>query len=189
MKEVFQELIKDKTFYETSSGGITLSGGEPLYQADFSSQLLRLCKENGLHTAMETSGFASCDTFLKVLRYCDLVLFDIKETSEEKHRQYTGVPLSAILKNLELLDESKIPFIIRLPIIPGFNDDNSHFIKVQNLAKKLDFCQGIQIMPYHKLGAYKYQQLGREYACQQIDEPTKEQIEQWNMLLNHPSAK
>ena len=97
-QEVFDEIVRDKAFYKTSNGGVTLSGGEPLYQAEFSTEILRLCKENGIHTAIETSGFASPNALVSVLKHCDLVLFDIKETDEEKHLEYTGVPLKSILQ-------------------------------------------------------------------------------------------
>ena len=181
--EVIQELVKDKVFYETSGGGVTVSGGEPLFQAGFTAEILKLCKENGIHTAIETSGFASSDTFISVLQYCDLVLFDIKETDEEKHLEYTGVPFSVILRNLQLVNENKIPFIIRLPIIPGLNDREEHFRKVKELTKELTFCRDIEIMPYHKLGEYKYQQLGREYLLGHTTEPTKSQVREWENLL------
>lgn len=182
-EEVFQEIIKDKVFYETSGGGVTISGGEPLYQPEFTTEILRRCKENNIHTAIETSGFAGESTIRKVLKYCDLVLFDIKETDEEKHLEYTGIPLATVLQNLKLLNELKIPFIIRLPIIPGFNDRNEHFLQVKEMTKGLSFFRGIEIMPYHKLGEYKYQQLGREYLLGHIAEPTKSQVSEWEKLL------
>jgi pyruvate formate lyase activating enzyme len=93
--------------------------------------------------------------------------------------EYTGVLLKSILQNLISLNELKIPFILRLPIIPGINDREEHFLKVKTIAEKLQFCRGIQSMPYHKLGEYKYQQLGRDYLCQHITEPTKEQVREW----------
>ncbi len=179
VQQVLDEIMRDKVFYETSGGGVTVSGGEPLFQPQFAAEILRRCKENGIHTAMETSGFATPNVFKDVTRYCDLVLFDIKETDEEKHWEYTGVSLAAILQNLALLNEMKTPFVIRLPIIPTFNDRKEHFLKVKAMAEKLPFCRGIEIMAYHKLGEYKYQQLGREYLCQHVDEPTKEQIKEW----------
>ena len=93
--------------------------------------------------------------------HCDLVLFDIKETDPQRHLEYTGVPPVSILGNLEALNRRKIPFILRLPMIPGFNAREDHLEKVRALAERLDCCRGIQIMPYHRLGEYKYQQLSR----------------------------
>jgi pyruvate formate lyase activating enzyme len=154
-----------------------------LYQPEFTAEILRLCKENGIHTAIETSGFATQEVFCKVVQHCDLVLFDIKETDENKHLEYTGVPLSPILKNLNILNEMQIPFILRFPVIPGLNDRESHFLETKNLSETLQFCRETEIMPYHKLGQYKYEKLGRDYLCNHIVEPDKEQIQHWERLL------
>lgn len=182
-QEAFDEIVRDKVFYETSGGGVTISGGEPLYQPELTTEILRLCKENNIHTAIETSGYASESAIKKVLKYCDFVLFDIKETDEENHLEYTGAPLGVVLQNLKIVNDSKVPFVIRLPIIPGHNDRDDHFLKVKDVAGKLAFCRGIEIMPYHKLGEYKYQQLGRDYLCRNVEEPSKEQIRKWEYLL------
>lgn len=182
-QEVFDEIERDKVFYETSGGGVTISGGEPLFQPQFTASILKLCKESGIHTAIETCGFTAKNTLEQVLKYCDLVLFDIKETNEEKHFRFTGAPLSPILENLTRINELQIPFVIRLPIIPGLNDTEEHFFKVKELADKMKCCKSIEIMPYHRLGAYKYEQLGRKYLCSDIEEPTKQQIEKWNGFL------
>ena len=112
-----------------------------------------------------------------------LKLFDIKETDEENHRKYTGVPLGPILDNLRLINESGIPFLIRLPIVPGFNDRKEHFARVRELARTWKMCRGIEIMPYHRLGAYKYAKLGREYLCASVEEPSAQQIQKWKDWL------
>ena len=184
-QEIFSEIVRDKVFYETSGGGVTISGGEPLYQPEFTKEILRLCRENNIHTAIETSGYASENALRKVLQYCDFVLFDIKETDAEKHSEYTGVPLNVVLQNLKTVNDSAVPFVIRLPVIPGINDRDEHILKVKELAGGLAFCHGIEIMPYHRLGEYKYQQLGRVYLCQNIEEPSKEQIKKWESLLGN----
>ena len=181
--EVYNVVARDKVFYENSGGGVTISGGEPLFQSDFTAELLKKCCENGIHTAIETSGFADEKALLTVLEYCDLVLFDIKETDEEKHKQYTGVPLAPILHNLRLINEKKIPFIIRAPIIPTLNDREFHFKALKELHESMEFCRGVQIMPYHKIGSYKYVLLGRDYNCDSIPEPSKEIIEIWKSWI------
>ena len=181
--EILEEVLRDKVFYETSGGGVTLSGGEPLFQPEFTAEILRLCKENGIRTAIETSGFCAPNALEKVLPYCDLVLFDIKETDETKHLEYTGVPFAPILENLRQIDRKKIPFLLRLPVIPGLNDNETHFRRVKALAAELACCRGVEIMPYHKLGEYKYQQLGRDYFCNGIQEPDKETVKQWQAFL------
>jgi len=182
-QDIFDEIVRDKVFYETSNGGVTISGGEPLYQPEFSAEILRICKENGIHTAIETSGYATEDTIRKVLKYCDLVLFDIKETDAEKHLKYTGVDLNIILRNLKIVNDMKVPFVIRLPVIPGINDREDHFLKVKSIVEESAYFCGFEIMPYHKLGEYKYKQLGRKYLCSNIAEPTKDDVEKWERLI------
>lgn len=182
-ENVFEEVKRDKIFYDISGGGITVSGGEPLFQPEFTAEILRYCKENGIHTAIETSGFASRSALLKVLKYCDLVLFDIKETDPVNHLQYTNVSMEPIWDNLKVINDIGIPFVLRLPVIPGINARSDHFLKVKALSKDMDGCQKIEIMPYHTLGKYKYMQLGRRYLCADIKEPCKEQIEIWRQLL------
>ena len=181
--EIYNEVKRDKVFYETSGGGVTVSGGEPLFQPDFTAELLKKCRENGIHTAIETSGFADEKALLAVIEHCDLVLFDIKETDEERHKRYTGVSLAPVLRNLKLIDKSKIPFIIRVPIIPTLNDRESHFDALKAIRESMEFCQGIQIMPYHRIGSYKYDLLDRSYICNEISEPTKETIAAWNKSI------
>lgn len=183
VEEAYDEVKRDKVFYETSGGGVTISGGEPLFQPDFTAELLKKCCENGIHTAIETSGFADEKALLTVLEYCDLVLFDIKETDEKRHKQYTGVSLAPILRNLRLINEKKIPFIIRAPIIPTLNDRELHFKALKELRESMEFCRGVQIMPYHKIGSYKYVLLDRDYNCGSIPEPSKEIIETWKSLI------
>ena len=180
--EALAEIMRDKVFYETSGGGVTLSGGEPLYQPKFSEVLLSLCRENQIHTAIETCGFASKKDFATVVSLCDLVLFDIKETDPERHLAYTGAPLEPILENLRTLDEMGIPFTIRAPIIPTLNDRRSHLDALCELRDSLSNCLGVEIMPYHRIGADKYKHLGREYACEGIKTPTTEEADLWREI-------
>ena len=183
VEEAYDEVKRDRVFYKNSGGGVTISGGEPLFQPDFTAELLKKCCENGIHTAIETSGFADEKALLTVLEYCDFILFDIKETDEERHNQYTGVSLAPILHNLRLINEKKIPFIIRAPIIPMLNDRESHFNALKAIRESMEFCQDIQIMPYHRIGSYKYALLGRDYSCGGISEPSSEMIEAWKSLV------
>lgn len=182
-EEVFSEILRDKIFYETSGGGVTLSGGEPLYQPEFSASLLSLCRESRIHTAIETCGFASEKDFISVVSLCDLVLFDVKETDEKRHKEYTGSPLEPILENLKTLDRLGIPSVIRAPIIPTLNDRPSHFAAIRELRDSLEHCQGIEIMPYHRTGADKYRTLGKEYLCEHINAPTDAEVERWRKLI------
>ena len=180
---LIKEIEKDMVFYNSSGGGVTISGGEPLFQCDFTSEILRRCKEKGIHTAIETCGYASEIDFKKVLSYCDFVLFDIKETDEMLHKNYTNASFVPIIKNLKMLNDTKIPFIVRMPIIPGLNDREEHFKTVKNLTENMKYCKGIDIMPYHRLGVYKYKLLKKEYNCQNVVEPDKKTIEYWKSLV------
>jgi pyruvate formate lyase activating enzyme len=181
--EIYDEVKRDKVFYETSGGGVTISGGEPLFQPEFTAELLRKCRENGIHTAIETSGFADEKALLAVIEHCDLVLFDIKETDRKRHKQYIGVSLTPILENLKLINKNKIPLIIRAPIIPTLNDREPHFNALKAIRESMEFCRGVQIMPYHRVGSYKYELLDKKYICNDIFEPTKEMIEEWGNLI------
>lgn len=179
VKEIVQEVKKDAVFYQTSGGGVTISGGEPLYQPKFTAEILKACKNANINTAIETSGYASEKDFLLAIKYCDLVLFDIKDTNEERHKQNVGVPLLPILNNLKILEKIGKPFILRAPIIPTFNDTAEHFKNLKVLAGSFKHCLQLEIMPYHTLGNYKYALLQRHCACEQIQQPSKEMITQW----------
>ena len=181
-QEVFEEVQKDAVFYRTSGGGVTVSGGEPLMHPAFTAELLKLCKEAGIHTAIETSGFASKAALEQVLACCDLVLFDIKETNDANHTAYTGVPPEPILSNLRLIDEMGIPTILRAPIIPGRNDREAHLLVLRKQKESLRHCEGLQIMPYHSMGAYKYKKLQRPYLCADVPEPDMETVAKWRKI-------
>lgn len=183
--QVVETVKKDKEFYEVSGGGVTVSGGEPLFQAEFTIELLKECKKNSIHTAIETCGFADKKTFESVIKYCDLVLFDVKETNAEKHLSFTGAPLESILENLDVLNASDVPFIIRAPIIPTFNDRKEHFESLKKLKESLKNCQAIEIMPYHKIGEYKYGILGRENLLKDLKAPSKESVKNWQDTLKN----
>ena len=181
--EVFEEIKRDKIFYETSGGGVTISGGEPLFQPKFTASILKKCKKIGIHTAIETSGIANEKDLKSVLEYCDLVLFDIKITNENDSLKMVGAPFSTILKSLLVINEQSIPFIIRAPIIPTINDTKEHFLKLKELKNSMKNCLGVQIMPYHKIGAYKYAELGREYTLKSIVEPSSETVNRWREIF------
>ena len=180
--EVFEEVGRDLVFYRTSGGGITISGGEPLAKPSFTAELLRLCKEAGIHTAIETSGFASVSSWEQVLPFCDLVLFDIKETDDTRHEACTGVPFQPILQNLRRLDKMGVATLLRAPMIPGWNNREEHLQALQAIKSSLSNCQGLQIMPYHSMGAYKYEKLQRKYICATISEPDADTVAKWRKI-------
>ena len=175
--EVTAEVLKDKPFYENSGGGVTLSGGEPLAQYDFSLELLKKAKENGIHTAVETCGYAEKSKILEIAMYVDLFLFDCKETDPELHKEYTGFDNKIILENLKALSDAGSKIILRCPIIPGFNDLAEHFKGISETAEKFSGIEHIEIEPFHPLGESKYSALSREYA--DIQPPDAETVDNW----------
>lgn len=182
--EVLAEAVRDRVFYQNSGGGVTLSGGEPLSHPEFTEELLTKLRAEGIHTAMETCGFASKAIFERIAPLCDLLLFDLKETDPKRNLDFTGVPLEPILANLRRADELGIKIHLRLPIIPGLNDRDDHFEKAGKIAKTLKNLVRAQIMPYHKLGAYKYATLGREYSLSDVEEPDEETKRSWQDKLD-----
>ena len=174
--EIIVEAMKDKPFYENSGGGITLSGGEPLFQSEFALDILKKSKENGLHTAVETCGFAKRDVIERVAALTDLFLFDFKEANPLLHEKYTGVSNDVIFENLYLLNELGRDVVLRCPIIPEFNARQENYDKIIELANALPSVKGIEIEPYHAFGEGKYAALGRNTPKFAV--PTDEQIKE-----------
>ena len=173
IEEAVHESCQDEPFYKNSNGGVTLSGGEPLYQPEFALKFMRACKEKGLSTALDTCGYAPWEVLEAVLAYTDLVLFDVKHVDPEMHRKGTGVPNDLILANLEgILDSGKARVWIRIPLIPGYNDSEEHAKDVARLLSKGP-VEKVSLLSYHEWGKPKYGFLGREYPFQ--GEPVEDQ--------------
>ena len=160
--EVLREVVKDTAFYESSGGGVTFSGGECMLQAEFLSEILRLCKENGIHTAVDTAGDVPWASFEKVLPYTDLFLYDVKAATESLHKEGTGVSNVRILENLARLSaETSADIIVRVPVIGGYNDTVAEMAKIAALLKPLRI-RSVELLPYHAMGEHKYEAIGRE---------------------------
>ncbi len=179
--EVFQELLKDKKFYANSGGGVTLSGGEPTSQPEFASSILQKCKDAGLHTAIETCGFASWTNMQELLKYTDFVLYDIKCIDPEKHKKATGRDNSLILSNAKKIAKYK-PMKIRVPLIPTFNANTEEISLITRFVKRELKVSEIELLPYNKFGESKYDRLGRTaIILPEIDEKLKTELD--NTLL------
>lgn len=176
--EVVQELQKDENVYRRSNGGITLSGGEPLSQPEFARELLRACKEKGWHTAMETTGLAPKEVIESVFPFVDLALTDIKAIDPAIHKEATGVANQMILENL-----IKISYItqvsVRIPLIPGVNDDLDSIRAIAGFAKLMNNVETIHILPYHNYGENKYALLGRIYPMDGTRFVAEEQLNEF----------
>ncbi len=159
-EEVMDEILRDKVFYDNSGGGVTLSGGEPLMQADFCLQLLRRCKEEGLNTALDTCGYAPEQTLMNVLAFTDLVLYDMKCLDTAKHRNATGRSNELILKNAKIIAQSK-EMHFRIPLVPGFNDSEEEIRDIAMYVRKELGRFNINLHAYNTLGEGKYDRLDR----------------------------
>lgn len=179
VEDALRDVLKDKVFYDNSGGGMTVSGGEPMLQFDFTLSLMKAAKEAGLHTCMETCGYAPEERYREIAPYVDIFLFDYKITDPEKHRECTGVTNELILSNLRMLDGAGSRIILRCPIIPTVNDTEEHLSAIANLANSLSNVLEINIEPYHPLGSGKSEMLGREYALQGLGFPEEEMVKGW----------
>ena len=190
IEEVMAEVKRDVPFYKNSNGGVTASGGEPLGQASFVANFFKRAHEEGIHTALDTSGYARWATFRKVLNHTDLVLYDVKTVEPERHETLTEVSNKLILANLERTFREEIPVFVRIPVIPNYN-----FVNVEKDAKNIaDFLQGlntvkrVDLLPFHRLGKSKYLMLDRNCIVD-IKPPDKEYVERIKKILESGGIK
>lgn len=167
-QELMQTVLRDVSFYEKSGGGLTISGGEPMSQFEGTLEMMRLAKEKGLHTCLDTSGFAPTERYEQIMPYVDRFLLDYKLTDEEKHKQYTGVPNELIKKNLDFLCTQGVKLSLRCPIIPGINDDDEHFAAIAALSQKYEAITEVNVMAYHDMAKGKVKHIGQSYALEDI---------------------
>jgi len=175
--DVIREVLKDEIFYINSGGGMTLSGGEPLAQAGFSAAVLKGCHARGLHTAVETAGHIDWLAITKVIPYTDLFLYDLKCLDPEIHKQYVGVCNTSILSNLKKLAETGKKIIVRVPVIPEFNDDIESVAAISSHVAGLGIRE-LHLLPYHRFGKSKYRLLGRQYPFPGKQEPSCTKMKQ-----------
>ncbi len=176
VEEVFEVVKRDRIFYRRSGGGLTLSGGETLCQTDFALALLRTCKEHGINTAIETTLCVPFDMIKPLIPYIDTFLVDIKHMNSAKHEEFTTMKNELILQNAKRVSELANRFVVRVPVIPGFNDTESEINDIANFAKTLHGVREMNLLPYHRLGYDKYVGLGREYKMGDVQSPTKEKM-------------
>lgn len=183
VKQVMDKVMQDEVFYEESGGGLTLSGGEMLMQPEFSIELLKAAKENHLHTACETTGYADPQTFKAVIENLDYMLFDMKHWDSGKHQEYTGVPNDLILQNMSYAISAGKEVLPRIPVIPGFNDSPEDAEKLAEALKKAgaDKCQ---LLPFHQFGENKYDMLNRPYAYKGMNAYHKEDLQDYCQVFH-----
>lgn len=181
---VFNEVMKDKVFYDESDGGVTVSGGEPLIQSDFVYNLLKKLKKHNIHTAVDTSGFVDFDKLYKISKYTDLFLYDLKIMDDVLHKKYIGVSNNLILENLIKLSKIHKDINIRLIIIDGVNANKNHIEAVIDLLKETDIKK-INLLPYHDISRNKYKKLSLKYDGRDFEVPSDEKIKQLKKIFEY----
>lgn len=180
--EEVMQVILQKYYSETHDHkNLTLSGGEPMQQFEFSQELLYMAKEKGFHTCIDTSGYSSKSHFEKILPLVDLFLFDYKETNPQRHLEFIGVKQHLILANLQYLVQNKKSVVLRCPIVPGYNDHEEHFEGIAKLSDQYDLP--VNVLPYEKLDVHKVQSLGLDAPMADVSAAQQATVEQWIHLL------
>ncbi len=187
--EILQKAVRYKNYWK-NGGGITVSGGEPLLQIDFLTELLKKAKNLGIHAVIDTAGnpFTTEEPFFgkfkELMKYTDLLLLDIKEINDERHKSLTGFSNENILQMAEYLSKINKPIWLRYVLVPGYTDFEDDLSKLGEYAQNLGNVQKIQVLPYHTLGKFKWDNLKIPYTLEGVMPPTEEQIKKAKALLN-----
>ena len=191
VENILEILDKDRIFFQQSNGGVTFSGGEPMMQSDFLLDALKACKANGYHTAVDTSGYTSSENFKMIMPFTDLFLFDIKHLDDSLHIEYTGVSNIGIFENLGMILKSGKEVMVRIPVIPGRNDDNAHLSKLKGFlsAVKNDNLKKISLLPYHRIGVAKYKKFNIPYRMNNTEQPSPERMRKLKAFFEETGIK
>lgn len=181
--EVMREIERDSIFFEQSGGGVTFSGGEPLSQRAFLAELLRRCKALDIHTTVDTCGYTPWKILDSIRQDVDLFLYDLKMMDDARHRKYTGVPNGLILDNLRALVEHGSRVIVRVPVIPGINDDEENLSQTAAFIASLEGIERVDLLPYHESAAGKYERLGKPYLMPETPSPSASRMEEISALM------
>ncbi len=176
--DVVETVLRDRAFYETSGGGVTLSGGDPLLQLEFTEAVLARCHDAGIHTAIETAANMPWERIERVLPVTDLVMMDVKLMNSERHRTFVGVPNERILENAKRLGETGKPLIVRTPIVPGVNDDEATIAEIAGFVAGLPNLASYELLRFHAMATSKYDSLDMAYDAATLTPPTKERMEE-----------
>jgi len=184
INQLMAEIDRDILFYDQSGGGVTFTGGEPMQQRKFLEEALLACKERHIHTTVDTCGYSSWENFSSILPLVDLFLYDVKLMNADKHIKYTAVSNQRILDNLYKLSSARAHIIVRIPLIPGINDDDENIEMCGSFLAEIPYLDGVELMPYHEIGHAKYQALGMNYRLENTISPIDEQIGKVEDLLS-----
>jgi pyruvate formate lyase activating enzyme len=177
VSEIMAAIDKDRIFLDESGGGVTFSGGEPLAQPSFLMALLTECQKKGIHTTLDTCGFAPRASFEKIIDKVGLFHYDLKLMDPQKHRMYTGEPSGIILENLKRLSEENKKIVIRLPVVPGINDDEDNLSQMADFLRSLKTVTEISLLPFHKMAKEKYRGLQKQNPSENLSPPSAERLE------------
>ncbi len=188
-EELFQHVSKYQLFYDHSdNGGVTITGGEPLHQAEFTAEVFRLCQERGIHTALESSLYAKYENLEKVAEHCSLIMCDIKHMDDKKHVKMTGVSNRLILENLKKLDDDfEREIVVRIPLIPGFNDDEENVRKTAEFLSGFKHVKHLDLLPFNVFPAVKYEALSTDWPYEGVKTQTDEKMEQLQKIVEEHS--
>lgn len=191
VEEIIGILEQETVFIKQSGGGVTFSGGEPMLQHEFLLEALKACKSKGFNTSVDTSGYSSVENFKSIIPFTDLFLYDIKHLDEKKHAEFTGVSNRQILQNYRLLAGSCNAIIIRIPVIPGYNDDPEHMEKLRLLISetKNESVKKICLLPFHKTGSSKYKKLNIPYGLDNVKTPSSERMKELKHFFSETGIK
>lgn len=178
VEEIIKEILKYKSYMKFSGGGVTVSGGEPLMQPNFVAELFKRCKDEGIHTALDTSGCVNFEKVKEALNYTDLVLLDIKFFDEIKYKDITGGDLKLTIKFAKYLSAINKPMWIRYVLVPHLTDDLEIIEKLAKFLATLNNVERVEILPFHKMGEYKWEELGYDYKLKETQRPTEEKIKE-----------
>jgi pyruvate formate lyase activating enzyme len=182
-EELLKKILRYKPYFERSDGGVTFSGGDPLLQPDFLIEILKLCKENGIHTTLDTSGYG-LGKYDEILKYTDLVLLDIKHINDIGYKNLTGRDMHGFNAFLHATQKNGTKLWIRHVVVPGITDSEEHIIQLANIIKQINNVEKVELLPYHTLGLSKYENLGISYKLSGIEPMSKDKLSDLNKLLN-----
>lgn len=183
-QELIKHILNYKSYMDNSGGGVTVSGGEPLLQTEFVTELFKELKELGIHTALDTAGSLPISTQIKeLLKYTDLVILDIKHIDDEKAKNLTGFSNKNNLEFAKYLNNINKPMWIRQVLVPGYTDDKFDLQKLKAFIDSLTNVEKVEILPYHNLGSFKWEELGQEYELKNVIPPSQEEIDKAKNIL------
>ncbi|MCR5666672.1 MAG: glycyl-radical enzyme activating protein [Eubacterium sp.] len=193
VKEVVREVLKDRLYYRRDGGGVTLSGGEILMQPGFAYEILKSCIREGISTAIETSAYGRWEDLEKILTETDTAFIDCKCMDGKKHKEITGVDNKVIISNIKnaakFCEQRKVCLVIRLPLIPGYNDDQTNILSTAEFVKHLPGTPLLNVLPYHNYGEMKYERIGYEYTLKQVKIPDKKMLNDVRRLLEEAKVE